>query len=295
MTFLPSDLLCCPLDKRLLRQENARLLCANGHSFDIARQGYVNLLGPGDKRSRDPGDSKEMVSARSAFLNAGHYQPVADRLGALLEQGISGDAIIVDAGCGEGYYLEQLRRQFSAARLNTPTLLGFDISKWAVQAAARRFACTWLVASNRNIPLVPASVDCILSLFGFPVYASFHALLKVGGTLLTMNAGPQHLIELREILYPSVRYSASTVLEKAQAAGFVAGESSTLHYKTAALNPLHLHQLLTMTPHLFRASAEGKQRAAQLDRLQITVDIVFQLLHKPSTFHQERHTDPDSA
>ncbi len=283
MTFLYSDLLCCPLDKLALQQEDTQLRCTNGHSFDIARQGYVNLLGSGDKRSRNPGDSKEMVVARRAFLNSGHYEPIAHRLAELVRPLTSVDSVIVDAGCGEGYYLEQLRAQLPASRLCTPTMIGFDISRSAVQAATRRFAATWLVASNRNIPLASGRADCLLSLFGFPVYESFREVLKEDGTLLVVTAGPQHLIELREVLYPSVRYSESTVVQQAQAAGFALGATSTLQFNTAPLGQLQIHQLLSMTPHLFRTNLAGKERAAQLDNFPVTVDVVFHLLFKRNT------------
>ncbi len=295
MKFLGSDLLLCPLDQLALQQDNSQLHCANGHSFDIARQGYVNLLGPGDKRSREPGDSKDMVAARRAFLNSGHYEPVAHRLADLVRPLIGVDSVIVDAGCGEGYYLEKLRAQLPVSRHSNPTMIGFDISRSAVQAATRRFAATWLVASNRNIPLAPDSADCLLSLFGFPVYVSFQGVLKDGGSLLTVNAGPQHLIELREILYPTVRYSSSTVITQAQAAGFSLGDTSTLRYRTASLRQPEVQQLLSMTPHLFRATYAGKERAAQLDNFSVTVDVVFQVLHKQPTVHQECHTAPDSV
>jgi 23S rRNA (guanine745-N1)-methyltransferase len=295
MNFLYSELLCCPLDKLVLQQAHNRLYCANGHSFDIARQGYVNLLGPGDKRSRDPGDSREMVAARRAFLNTGQYQPVAHRLAELVGPLAGADSVIVDAGCGEGYYLEQLRAQLPSSRLCAPTIIGFDISRPAVQAATRRCAATWLVASNRNIPLAPDSADCLLSLFGFPVFETFLALLKEGGTLLAVNAGPQHLIELREIIYPSVRHSASMVAPQARSAGFTVGDTSTLQFETMPLGQAQIQQLLAMTPHLFRASRAGKERAAQLDNLRVTVDVVFQLLHKPPTVHQGRRTSPDSV
>lgn len=256
--------------------------CSKGHSFDIASQGYINLLGAQDKRSHDPGDGKTMVAARRDFLNRGHYQPIARQLSELLGLFISSDSVIVDAGCGEGYYLEQLRAQLESDHNSSPSLIGFDISKWAVRAATRRLAATWLVASNRNIPVFPESIDCVLSLFGFPVYTSFKDALRPGGTLLTLNAGPQHLIELREIIYPSVRHSDSTVVEQALSAGFILGESTTLEFKTAPLSQLEIGNLLTMTPHLYRASQAGKDRAAQLNHFPVTVDVVFQLLQKPA-------------
>ena len=295
MKFLSSDLLICPLDHLTLQQKDAQLRCANGHSFDIARQGYVNLLGPGDKRSRNPGDSKEMVAARRAFLDSGHYDPLAQRLVELVRPLVNARSVIVDAGCGEGYHLQQLRSHLLFPGGSSPQLIGFDISKWALQAATRRLAATWLVASNRNIPLRPNSADCLLSLFGFPVFASFRGVLKDGGTLVIGNPGPQHLIELREILYPSVRHSVSSVVPHAEAAGFSVGATSTLQYTTAPLRQPEVQQLLGMTPHLFRASHAGKERAGQLDNFAVTVDIEWQLLHKPPTTHQERRTTPGSA
>lgn len=295
MQFPGSELLICPLDQLPLQQEDSQLSCANGHNFDIARQGYVNLLGAGDKRSKDPGDSKEMVAARRAFLSSGHFYPLAEQLIKLVRPLVEASSIIVDAGCGEGYYLEQLRSHLLFPGGSTPALIGFDISKWAVLAASRRLAATWLVASNRHIPLRPESADCVLSVFGFPVFESFWHVLKEGGTLLTVNAGPQHLIELREILYPSVRYSASTLPPQAQAAGFSPGDISTLQFKTAPLRQLEVQQLLSMTPHLFRASHAGKERAAQLDQFAVTVDVVFQLLYRPPTTHLERCTTSGSV
>jgi len=285
------------LDGLTLVQDGRRLACKHGHSFDIARQGYVNLLGASDKRSQDPGDSKDMINARREFLDAGHYLPVATRLVELLKQEIDSSSLVVDAGCGEGYYLQQLQAQLESTRHSAPLIIGFDISKWAVQAASRRLSATWLVASNRNIPVAANSADYVLSLFGFPVFESFQKVLKEGGSLVCVNAGPRHLIELREIIYPEVKHSESTVIQQALAAGFTAGETSTLEFKTEALNREEIKLLLTMTPHLFRASHEGKQRAAQLDQLAVTVDVVFQFLHNglPARPHQAPCTDPGNA
>jgi 23S rRNA (guanine745-N1)-methyltransferase len=280
LSFESSSVLSCPLDGLPLVQDGKRLLCEHGHSFDIARQGYVNLLAASDKRSQDPGDSKDMVVARREFLDTGHYLPVANRLVDLLKPVIDSNSVIVDAGCGEGYYLQQLQTQLESTEDCQPSFIGFDISKWAVQAASRRLSATWLVASNRNIPVAENSADCVLSLFGFPVFESFKQALKEGGRLICVNAGPRHLIELREIIYPEVKHSESTVVQQALAAGFTAGETSTLAFKTNTLNREEIQLLLTMTPHLFRASHEGKERAAQLDQLAITVDVVFQFLHK---------------
>lgn len=278
LNFVSHDCLCCPLDQLALRQLGNVLCCDGGHSFDIAKQGYVNLLSAQNKRSHDPGDGKGMVAARREFLNNGHYQPIAEHLAELVGSLCNDNSIIADAGCGEGYYLEQLRSKLKSDYRYTPAMIGFDISKWATKAATRRMMATWIVASNRNIPLALNSVDCLLSLFGFPVYPSFARILKPSGTLLMVDAGPQHLIELRETIYPSVRHSDSTVEKNALSAGFSVGETSTVRFQTAPLKQLEINQLLSMTPHLYRASREGLERVAKLNHLSVTVDVSFRCL-----------------
>lgn len=283
MSFLSHSALCCPLDGQPLEIQGNCLRCSAGHSFDIARQGYVNLLGAGDKRTRDPGDNKAMISARREFLNAGYYQPIADKLGELVrdvleDRSAGGLPLLVDAGCGEGYYLQRLQD----SGLASASLLGFDISKWAMRAAARRLEATWLVASNRNIPLADHSADILLSLFGFPDYREFLRVLRPGGTLLLVNAGPRHLLALRETIYPEVRRSGSGQCDRAREGGFLPQSHSALAYDITLPDQDSIGQLLAMTPHLFRASAAGKQRASALNELALDVDVVFDLLRAPA-------------
>src|SRR5690606_30193219 len=135
-TINPFLNLACPLDGAPLVRQDSAWRCDAGHSFDIARQGYTNLLPVQNKRSLDPGDSKLMVAARSRFLNAGWYQPVAEAISSAVVAGHAGAAELscLDAGCGEGYYL----RQLAASSALPLTLLGLDISKWAVLAAAKQ-------------------------------------------------------------------------------------------------------------------------------------------------------------
>jgi 23S rRNA (guanine745-N1)-methyltransferase len=277
--FLANPALICPIDQLPLLQQDNSLCCENKHSYDIARQGYVNLMSASDKRSKDPGDSKAMVVARRDFFDGGFYQPLAQHLYQLLAPLLKDNCTIVDAGCGEGYYPHYLQQQFAAAGNARPEILGFDISKWAVQAAAKRCPATWMVASNRNIPIADNTADAILSLFGFPAYASFRRVLKAESPLLLVNAGQQHLIELREVIYPEIKASQSRELEQALAAGFTLRESSPLTFKTPALGKQAISQLLGMTPHLFRATHEGKERASQLEQLAVTVDVNFYLLY----------------
>ena len=142
-----------------------------------------------------------MVNARSAFLSEGFYDPIARDLAELIDAQTQNELTLVDAGCGEGYYLEKID-SLTDSRLH---LIGFDISKWAVQRAAKRCQGTWLVASNKRIPLADNSADVVLDMFGFPNFDSFARILKPDGKLICVTPGDKHLIELREIIYPTVK------------------------------------------------------------------------------------------
>src|SRR5690606_30612325 len=237
------------------------------------------LLPVQHKRSRAPGDSKDMVAARYDFLSAGLYAPIASLVAEALAPVSHPETVLLDAGCGEGYYLDQLLGSLPLAPENC---YGLDISKWAVQRAARRRGdVNWLVGSNRQPPLVPGSVDILLCMFGFQSYPGFSDVLSAGGHLVLVEAGPDHLRELREVIYPAVKEKALPGSDAAQAAGLHPTFSERTQYQIA-LNQKRLAQLLMMTPHLYRATAEGKAAVAALAHLTVTLDLCIQILEKPA-------------
>lgn len=281
MSMSPFQALACPLDGEPLQLADNVWRCAAGHSFDIAKQGYVNLLPVQQKRSHDPGDSKTMVAARQRFLNAGHYQPIADAVSSAVlrhieEPPTSGSSPLscLDAGCGEGYYLRQLAR--AAPAQPSLALMGLDISKWAVLAAAKQDdkqtpTSRWVVGSNAHLPVEAGTLDSVLCMFGFPVYSEFSRVLKAGGVLLQVEAGPDHLRELREIIYPTLKPERSN--EAGVPEGFAHHSSENVRYTLALKGAEEIADLLAMTPHLYRASVEGRARAAALEELVTTVDV----------------------
>lgn len=276
----PFTQLICPLDGTPLLHDKSGWRCANGHCFDIASQGYTNLLPVQHKRSLDPGDSKEMVAARRRFLNAGHYQPIADALIPLSLHTTDGQQALscLDAGCGEGYYLRRLAA--GAEKLGVRlAVLGLDISKWAVLAAAKQEKrMGWVVGSNANLPVPANSIDRLLCLFGFPVYGEFARVLKIGGQLVQVDAGPDHLRELREIIYPSLK--AERKNDNPPPTGFRLEAEQQLNYGITVNSAESIADLLTMTPHLYRASPQGRAKAAALTTLSLTVDVKFKVLRR---------------
>jgi len=269
--------LACPLDGAPLAPVDGGWTCTAGHRYDQAAQGYVNLLPVQHKRSRDPGDSKEMVAARRRFLEAGHYRPIAELAARAALADLPADAACLDAGCGEGYYLRQLAVAAEAAG-KTPALLGLDISKWAVQVAAKaqRGTATWVVGSNAKLPVLPATLDRVLCLFGFPVYPEFARVLKPGGQLIMIDAGPDHLRELREIIYPTLKTPAPP--NDQAPPGFALLQREALSHRIELDSQEQIADLLVMTPHFYRASPAGREKAAQLGHLALTVDVRLQVL-----------------
>lgn len=272
MSITPFQALACPLDGISLCRNGNSWQCAHGHSFDIASQGYTNLLPVQNKRSRDPGDSKAMVAARRRFLTAGFYQPIAAAVNLAVLTQLASDAIIscLDAGCGEGYYLRQLTA--AVRHEQTLALLGLDISKWAVLAAAKQDRQTnWVVGSNANLPVESGTLDRVLCIFGFPVYPEFARALKSDGQLLMVDPGADHLRELREIIYPSLKPERSGDIPAPE--GFSILATETVRFPLQLSGAEQIADLLAMTPHLYRTSAEGRAKAAALTALSVTVDV----------------------
>ncbi|MGO1461054.1 MAG: putative RNA methyltransferase [Marinobacter sp.] len=279
MTISPFEALACPLDSSALQKNGNSWQCSAGHSFDIARQGYIHLLPVQNKRSRDPGDNKEMVAARRDFLCGGFYQPIADALSqAVFPEGFNESAMnCLDAGCGDGYYLRHLADR--APKATNLALVGLDISKWAVLSAAKQDKKpSWIVGSNANLPILPGTLDRILCLFGFPVYPEFARVLKPGGEVVQIDAGKNHLKELREIIYPELKEpkQGQDVAPK----GFTNLETSAVCYTLNLPDKGAIDNLLAMTPHLYRASSEGLARVAALESLSVTVEATIKRIKK---------------
>ena len=186
-------MLVCPVRncRTPLVYDERQITCQRGHSFDVARSGYINLLQPQDRRSNQPGDTVAAVQARRRLHDRGVTVPLLNGIAEILRA--SKDDVVLDAGCGDGFYLGTLTRQagFSAH--------GVDISVPAIEAAARRYPeCEWIVANaDRFVPYADRSFSIIMSITARMNAQEFRRVLRDDGRLLIALPAPDDLIELR--------------------------------------------------------------------------------------------------
>ncbi|MFA5676838.1 MAG: methyltransferase domain-containing protein [Pseudomonas sp.] len=242
--------LICPHCQAPLSVNERNWSCVNGHSYDQARQGYLNLLLVQHKNSRQPGDTPAMLSHRQAFLDGGYYQPVSDEVNRLL--GAASPSSILDMGCGEGYYTDRLARAVPDA-----DCAGLDISKDAVIKACRRNRqIQWLVGSSARLPVADASVDAALCIFSPWSWQECLRVLRPGGRLLLVGPHADHLLALRNQLYDSVHPTPELI--KALPPEFEIVDDQVLRYPLD-LPAEALADLLGMTPHGWRSRPERQQ------------------------------------
>ena len=257
--------------RRCADKEERVYRCEKGHCFDVARQGYVNLLPVQNKHSAQPGDTKEQVQARRAFLEGGFYAPIVEALCALAKKHGCGGRLL-DAGCGEGYYSSRLAESLGAE------LLGLDISKEAVRAAAGRYKNgLWLCASAAHIPVEDGSVDLLTSLFAFTAPEEFKRVLAPEGAFIQVLAAQDHLLGLKGIVYPELKLKEKDSVPELP--GFALVESVPVKF-TFTVEGDQVQNLLYMTPHVYRIGKEGAVNLRNTQTLTDTASCVINL-YKP--------------
>ena len=261
-------MLLCPICGQPLQRQDKTFLCPKNHSFDIARQGYVNLLPVQQKRSLQPGDTREQVLSRREFLDGGFYAPIVRALCDLARcHGCSGP--VLDIGCGEGYYSTRLAEMLDA------DLIGLDISKEAVRCAAARYkGPLWLCASAAHLPVNDHSIGLITSLFALTVPEEFRRVLRPGGTFIQVLAVEDHLLNLKSIIYPELTHKVKQTVPTLP--GFTLQESLPVRF-TFTVDGAQVQNLLSMTPHVYRIGKAGADRLRRTETLTDTASCVLNL------------------
>ncbi len=256
----PSVRFRCPHCREPLEPAPGGLACSSGHHFDRAAEGYVNLLPSGRKASRPAGDSAEMLRARRAVFDAGHYRPVMDAVAAM----VGARDRVLDAGCGEGAYL---------AAIDARERVGIDVSKVAIRMAARRYrACRFAVASSFALPFDDAVVDTVVSVFAPRAFSEFRRVLRSGGTIVTASPGPDHLAGLTALLYGAARVHEDKPHTDPDATVDPPDAVTRVRYDLRLCGPDAL-TLLQMTPYWWRADAAQRAAIGEATDVSTVVDV----------------------
>lgn len=260
----------CPVCGADVREDTTqgagRLFCGGqrSHSFDFARSGYVHLA----PRHSGGGDGKEAVRARTAFLSEGYYACAARALCELLAAYVP-SGLVVDAGCGEGYYTNR------AAASGPYAVWGFDLSREAVDAAAKaarreQSGARYAVASVFELPLADGVADAVINIFAPCAEVEFCRVLRPGGVLILLGAGERHLLGLKRALYDETYENT----ERADLPhGMRLCEQRIVRDTITVKGRDQIEHLFSMTPYYWRTSPGDKAKLQSLDEL--TTEIEF--------------------
>lgn len=249
--------------------------CPSGHSFDRAKEGYYNLLLSSGGGTH--GDNEMMLRARRDFLECGYYQPLADRLTETVLGATPARGCVLDGGCGEGYYTEQIERALYE-RDGRSELLAFDISKAAVKMTAKRQRrINAAVASAYKMPLPNCSVDTVVNVFSPMATDEVRRVLKTDGVFIIVYPGEDHLFALKSEIYdtPYKNLPESTALP-----GFVHESTVPVRYTMTFSDNEAIQSLFMMTPYAYRTNAAGRAKISKLDSLECEADFLIDVYRK---------------
>lgn len=265
----------CPLCNLPLVGQEKLYRCGNNHSFDRAKENYLNLLPVQFKHSKNPGDNKAMVNARRAFLEQGYYQPLVDKLVVLYHERTVLDAnntsVILDAGCGEGFYTHQHKS-------NVNTVYGVDIAKEAIKKAAKKYSqCHFSVATLSKLPFAEQQFSWIVSVYAPILEQEFTRVLSAGGYLLTVTPAKQHLMALKQYIYDDAQEHNE---EKLPIEHLTLVHQENISYQMVLKTGQDTLNLLAMTPFAFKASNEVIEKLKQINNFTCQADFLIRIYQK---------------
>ncbi|MCD7840581.1 MAG: methyltransferase domain-containing protein [Erysipelotrichaceae bacterium] len=257
--------LSCPKCHEALYLDEKTYKCINRHSYDIAKNQYINLLLNPDKATNLPGDNKDSLLCRKAHLNKGYYDGIINEVITYIKDHYKESMQILDLGCGEGYYTSKIKESFEDA-----TVYGLDISKAGIQLATKyRKDIYWLVANSKNIPLCDHSLDVITALFTVVNADEIKRCLKKDGYMIHVTANNKHLIEFKELIYDEVKVKSDEHIRLP----FSVIDSYDYKQKIHLENREDTLNLLQMTPHYYHIKKEKRHILDTLEDFDVSIDI----------------------
>lgn len=260
-------IILCPKCKKELKQIDRSFQCENRHSYDVAKQGYVNLYLTHKKIT---GDNQLMVNARTRFLNNGHYQQLCNSvIETLSELNLH---TLVDAGCGEGYYTNSIKEKLNLE------IYGFDLSKYALKEAARKKnGVFYAVSSVYELPLEDACTDGVLSIFAPVAEKEVCRVLHENGYFVKVEPAEHHLYEMKQVLYEDVYLNEE---EPVLYEGFELVERKKLSYMLKLESAQEIQDLFMMTPYYYRSPKKGVEQLNTLEYLETTAEFYIDVYKK---------------
>lgn len=252
----------CPVCKNLLIINNKTYTCQNNHSFDLAKEGYVNLLMSQKSSKKRHGDDSLMVNARRNFLNKGYYSSLCEKVVDTVNLHTKSGLVVVDAGCGEGYYSLAVKEKTNCV------LFGIDISKQAAAACAKLIKGGKIaVASIFSLPFQDSSTDIVLNMFAPSCASEFSRVLKQNGILIRVFNEKKHLIELKESIYNT---AYENEIDSLEVVGFNLIDTFEVDNKLEIKNNEDIMNLFKMTPYYYKTSREDQLKLEKIQKLDLS-------------------------
>ena len=264
---------CCPVCSLPLTESECTYACANAHSFDKAKNGYVNLLTHASRPAGNHGDNRDMVRARRDFLDKGFYAPLQQKIAALVQKYLLPGGVLLDSGCGEGYYTAAAAKAAPQA-----TILGIDISKEAAKLAAKRCKSAKIaVASAFHLPIADNSIDMLLEVFSPYCATEFDRVLKPGGIFLEVIPGENHLFALKSAVYDK---PYKNQVDKFERPGFTLLEVQSVSGEIRLTSQTDIQNLFLMTPYYYKTGKKEQARLAALKTLVTEIEFFLPVYRK---------------
>ncbi len=297
--YRTQDILICPLCGAPLEREGGSLVCSGGtkrHTYDVSKEGYVNLLPPGKGKNAHTGDDADMVRARREFLATGAYAPLSDKIAELISRNsLSHNLVVVDSGCGEGYHTCRFTK--ALLDMGKPAVCAaFDASKHAAATGAKNAVraslapkkgigapfegdaqVMFMTGNIFSLPVAAGCADAVVSMFAPIAWEENRRLLKDGGVLVVAASGEDHLLEMRQVIYDEVIKKRPDI---PAGEGFEECQRTSLRYILELSGSEEIMNLFGMTPFCYKTSAEAVEKLRSLDKLTVTVNTEFFVFRK---------------
>lgn len=266
----------CPSCDECLQIEGKSYVCNKRHTFDIAKEGYVNLLV--HKSSKGPGDNKLSVLSRKEFLDSGYYDELSNQVNTLISEHINkntkSQSDVLDIGCGEGFYLSRLKNVLSKNDKDSETRLwGLDISKPAIQYASRRSSdINFCVGNALSLPFINSSIDIVLSVFAPLDSEEVNRVLKDDGQLIVVIPGKNHLSGLVKLVYETSEPHRENKDPIKGSTKLKLVNTNEIKNTIRITGQNKIMALLSMTPYYWSINLEKKQKLEKIDELETEID-----------------------